>query len=121
MAVLLSVILFRSLSWFGLLTFVPLWEVSLGHSKSYGNHLLALMLLVGGLGTIVVGPLADRIGRRPVLVVSLAAAAPLILVFVVVGGVVGAIALALTGITVVGPFGLTLGRAQEDLPAHVRM
>ena len=74
LTILLAVIGFRSLAWWGLLTFVPLWEVSLGHSKAYGNHLLALMLLVGGLGTIAVGPLADRFGRRPVLVVSLAAA-----------------------------------------------
>jgi MFS transporter, FSR family, fosmidomycin resistance protein len=119
LTILLAVIGFRSLAWWGLLTFVPLWEVSLGHSKSYANHLLALMLLVGGLGTIVVGPLADRIGRRPVLVASLAAAAPLILVFVVVGGAVGAIALALTGITVVGTFGLTMVMAQEYLPQHI--
>ncbi len=56
---------FRSLAWWGLLTFVPLWEVSLGHSAAYGNHLLSLMLLVGGVGTLVVGPLADRIGRSP--------------------------------------------------------
>jgi len=119
LTILLAVIGFRSLAWWGLLTFVPLWEVSLGHSESYGNHLLALMLLVGGLGTIVVGPLADRFGRRPVLVVSLAAAAPLIFVFVVVGGVVGATALALTGITVVGTFGLTMVMAQEYLPQHI--
>ena len=119
LTILLAVIGFRSLAWWGLLTFVPLWEVSLGHSKAYGNHLLALMLLVGGLGTIAVGPLADRFGRRPVLVVSLAAAAPLILVFVVVGGVVGAVALALTGITVVGTFGLTMVMSQEYLPQHI--
>ena len=119
LTILLAVIGFRSLAWWGLLTFVPLWGVSLGHSESYGNHLLALMLLVGGLGTIVVGPLADRFGRRPVLVVSLAAAAPLIFVFVVVGGVVGATALALTGITVVGTFGLTMVMAQEYLPQHI--
>ena len=119
LTILLAVIGFRSLAWWGLLTFVPLWEVSLGHSKAYGNHLLALMLLVGGLGTIVVGPLADRFGRRPVLVASLAAAAPLILVFVVVGGVVGAVALALTGVTVVGTFGLTMVMSQEYLPQHI--
>ena len=64
---LLGVIAFRSVAWFGLVTFVPLWEVSLGHSKAYGNHLLSLMLLVGGLGTLAAGPIADRVGRRPVL------------------------------------------------------
>src|SRR5947208_8150117 len=88
LTLLLAVIGFRRLAWWGLLTFVPLWEVSLGHSKAYGNHLLALMLLVGGVGTLVVGPVADRIERRPVLVASLVLAAPLIFVFVAVGGMV---------------------------------
>src|SRR5438034_496099 len=93
LVLLLGVIGFRSLAWFGLITFVPLWEVSLGHSKAHGNHLLSLMLLAGGIGTIAAGPLADRLGRRPVLIASLALAAPLTFVFVAVGGVVGAFAL----------------------------
>jgi MFS transporter, FSR family, fosmidomycin resistance protein len=121
LTVLLAVIGFRSLAWWGLLTFVPLWEVSLGHSKSYGNHLLSLMLLVGGVGTMVVGPVADRVGRRPVLIASLVAAAPLILVFVAVGGVVGAAALALVGVSIVGTFGLTMVMSQEYLPRRIGM
>jgi len=119
LAILLAVIGFRSLAWWGLLTFVPLWEVSLGHSKAHGNHLLSLMLLVGGIGTIVVGPLADRVGRRPVLVATLAAAGPLILVFVAVGGPIGAAALALVGVCVVGTFGLTMVMSQEYLPREI--
>src|SRR5947208_15205129 len=83
LVLLLGVIGFRSLAWFGLITFVPLWEVSLGHSTAYGNHLLALMLLGGGLGTIAAGPLADRFGRRPIVLASLAAAGRLIAVLVV--------------------------------------
>ena len=58
MALLLGVIAFRSVAWFGLVTFVPLWEVSLGHSKAEGNRLLALMLVAGGAGTLLMGPLA---------------------------------------------------------------
>jgi FSR family fosmidomycin resistance protein-like MFS transporter len=121
LTLLLAVIGFRSLAWWGLLTFVPLWEVSLGHSKSYGNHLLSLMLLVGGIGTLVVGPAADRFGRRPVLVTSLVAAGPLILVFVAVGGVLGAAALALVGVSIVGTFGLTMVMSQEYLPRQIGM
>jgi MFS transporter, FSR family, fosmidomycin resistance protein len=121
MALLLGVIAFRSLAWFGLVTFVPLWEVSLGHSKAHGNHLLALMLLAGGLGTIVAGPAADRFGRRPVLLASLVATAPLILVFVLVGGIPGAIALAVVGACVIGTFGVTMVMSQEYLPRHIGM
>jgi FSR family fosmidomycin resistance protein-like MFS transporter len=121
MAVLLGVIACRNVAWFGLVTFVPLWEVSLGHSKSYGNHLLALMLLCGGIGTLILGPAADRFGRRSVLVGSVVVTAPLILVFVAVGGVLGAVALGLVGACVVGTFGVTAVVAQEYLPRHVGM
>jgi FSR family fosmidomycin resistance protein-like MFS transporter len=118
---LLGVIAFRSVAWFGLITFVPLWEVSLGHSKAYGNHLLSLMLLAGGVGTLAAGPLADRFGRRPVLLSCSAATAPLILVFVIVGGIPGAIALAGVGISVIATFGVTMVMSQEYLPRHIGM
>jgi FSR family fosmidomycin resistance protein-like MFS transporter len=119
MKLLLGVVALRSVAWFGLVTFVPLWEVSLGHSKSHGNHLLALMLFAGGVGTLALGPLADRFGRRSVLLGSVFATGPLVLVFVLVGGVVGAIALALVGVSVVGTFGVTMVMGQEYMPRHV--
>ena len=119
MILLLGVIALRSVAWFALITFVPLWEVSLGHSKSHGNHLLALMLFSGGVGTLLLGPLADRFGRKPVLLASVAATGPLVLLFVLVGGVPGAIALALIGACVVGTFGVTMVMGQEYLPSHV--
>jgi FSR family fosmidomycin resistance protein-like MFS transporter len=118
---LLGAIAFRSVTWFGLITFVPLWEVSLGHSASYGNHLLSLMLITGGLGTLVLGPAADRFGRRPVLVASTAVTGPLVLAFVLVGGIPGAVALGLIGCCVMGTFGVTMVMAQEYLPRHVGM
>jgi MFS transporter, FSR family, fosmidomycin resistance protein len=121
MALLLGVIAFRSLAWFGLITFVPLWEVSLGHSKAHGNRLLSLMLLAGAIGTVVAGPAADRLGRRPILIGSLLATAPLIAVFIAVGGVPGAIALVLVGACVIGTFGVTMVMSQEYLPRHIGM
>jgi FSR family fosmidomycin resistance protein-like MFS transporter len=121
LAVLLGVIAFRSVAWFGLVTFVPLWEVSLGHSKAHGSHLLSLMLLAGGLGTLAAGPLADRLGRRPVLIASLLATGPLILVYVLVGGMPGAVALALVGVCVIGTFGVTMVMSQEYLPRRIGM
>jgi FSR family fosmidomycin resistance protein-like MFS transporter len=116
---LLGVIAFRSVAWFGLITFVPLYEVSLGHSKAHGSHLLSLMLLAGGIGTLAAGPLADRLGRRPVLIASTAATAPLILVYLGLGGAVGALALAGVGIAVIGTFGVTMVMAQEYLPRRI--
>jgi FSR family fosmidomycin resistance protein-like MFS transporter len=121
MGLLLGVIALRSVAWFGLITFVPLWEVHLGHSTAHGNRLLALMLFAGGIGTLALGPLADRFGRRPVLLVSVVLTSPLMLVFLIVGGVPGAIALALVGVSVVGTFGVTMVMSQEYLPRHIGM
>jgi MFS transporter, FSR family, fosmidomycin resistance protein len=119
MKLLLGVIALRSVAWFGLITFVPLWEVSLGHSKAHGNHLLALMLFTGGIGTLLFGPLADRVGLRAVLLGSVVATGPLMLVFLVVGGIPGGIALALVGVCVVGTFGVTMVMGQEYMPRHI--
>jgi FSR family fosmidomycin resistance protein-like MFS transporter len=116
---LLAVIAFRSVAWFGLITFVPLWEISLGHSKAHGGRLLALMLLCGGIGTLLLGPLADRLGRRAVLLGSVAVTGPAVLVYVAVGGAVGAVALGVVGASVVGTFGVSMVMSQEYLPRHV--
>ena len=121
MALLGAVIALRSVPWFALLAFVPLWVVAHGHSKSDGNRLLFLMLLAGAIGTLVLGPVADWIGLRRTLVVTQAAIAPLILAFVYLGGAVGIVALMLVGVCVVGTFGVTMVLSQLYLPRHVGM
>jgi MFS transporter, FSR family, fosmidomycin resistance protein len=119
LVLLLTVITFRSLAWYGLLTFVPLWEVAQGHSKQYGTALLWGMLLVGGIGTLAAGPIADRIGLRTVLLAANIAICPLMLVFILVDGAAGAIALAFVGIAVIGTFGITMVMAQQYLPTRI--
>ena len=121
MALLGIVISLRSVAWFTLLAFVPLWVVSLGHSKADGNRLLFLMLLSGAAGTLMLGPVADRIGLRVTLVITQALLTPLILAFVYVGGVLGVVALMLVGVCVVGTFGVTMVLSQLYLPRHVGM
>jgi MFS transporter, FSR family, fosmidomycin resistance protein len=121
MTLLGGVIALRSIPWFTLLAFVPLWVVAHGHSKADGNRLLFAMLLAGAVGTLVLGPVADRIGLRRTLVITQTALAPLILVFVFVGGVAGVAALMLVGVCVVGTFGVTMVLSQLYLPRHVGM
>ena len=119
LVLLLAVVALRSVAWFGLLTFVPLWLVERGHSEADGNHLLSLMLVSGAIGTLVVGPASDRIGHRRAMQLTQAALAPLALAFVLVGGVPGAVALALVGACVVGSFTVTMVLSQEYLPRHL--
>jgi len=119
MAVLGLVISLRSVAWFTLLAFVPLWMHSQGHSKGDANRLLFLMLIAGAVGTLVLGPVADRVGLRRTLVVTQGLLGPLVLVFVYVGGLAGTAALMLVGVCVVGTFGVTMVLSQLYLPQHV--
>ena len=119
MALLGVVIVLRSVAWFALLSFVPLWIVSLGHSETYGNHLLSLMLLAGAVGTLLLGPVADRIGLRRTLLVTQILLPPLMLIFVYAGGVLGTVCLMLVGVCVVGTFGVTMVLSHLYLPRRV--
>jgi FSR family fosmidomycin resistance protein-like MFS transporter len=73
------------------------------------------------VGTLAAGPIADRVGRRPVVIASMLATSPLVLAYVLVGGIPGAIALALVGVCVISTFGVTMVMSQEYLPSRIGM
>ena len=121
LSMLLAIVGLRSLAHMGLFAFVPLYEISRGNSAGYGTRLLALFLFAGAVGTLIGGRLADRVGRRRVLLGSFVVSTPLILVYALVGGTVGAVALTLSGAAVIGTFGVTLVMSQEYMPGRVGM
>jgi FSR family fosmidomycin resistance protein-like MFS transporter len=118
---LLGIVGLRSVAHMGLFTFIPLWEVAKGNGAAHGARLLSGFLIAGAVGTLLGGPLADRFGRRPVLRWSFVVSPPLIVVYVLAGGVVGDVALILSGAAVIGTFGVSLVMSQEYLPARVGM
>ena len=121
MTLLGVVIALRSVAWFGLLTFVPLWVVENGGTEGEGNRELSLMLVAGAVGTLVLGPVADRIGLRRTLVLTQGVIPVLIVAYLTLGGVLGTVALMLVGLCVVGTFGVTMVLSQLYLPRHVGM
>lgn len=121
LALLLVIVALRSVAFYGLLTFVPLWEVANGQSRGHGALLLSLLLVAGAIGTVVIGPVADRIGSETVLRITMIATGPLIAIYVLAGGLAGAIAVIAAGAVTVGTLSTTTVLAQEYLPTRIGM
>ncbi|CAG4914996.1 unnamed protein product [Acidocella sp. C78] len=102
----------RALAIFGTTTFLPvLWHLR-GHSLTAGAALITVMLVVGIIGNVGGGHLADRIGRRPILAGSSLAGAALLAAFLLTGGAAQWIALGLLGIALFAtlPVGILVGQ-----------
>ena len=117
---MIGVVVVRSFVYFGLVAFVAsYYERVLQVSPALGNAALAVMLFGGAVGTLVMGPLADRFGRRAILGVSMLLLSPLILCFTLSGPLLGMALLALVGAATVGTFGVTVVMGQEYLPGRI--
>jgi FSR family fosmidomycin resistance protein-like MFS transporter len=119
-AVMVAVVAVRSFVYFGLVAFVAAYyERVHGASATLGNVALTVMLAAGAVGTLLMGPLADRFGRKAVLAWSMLALAPLVLGFTLAGPYAGMALLALVGAATVGTFGVTVVMGQEYLPGRI--
>ena len=117
---MIGVVTIRSFVYFGLVTFVATYYAQvLGTSTARGNTALAVMLFAGAIGTLTMGPLADRFGRRVVLGASMLLLPPLIFGFTLAGPTVGMVLLALVGAATIGTFGVTVVMGQEYLPGRI--
>lgn len=67
MTMLVLFSLLRALGIFGVVTYLPVVWHQRGHSLTEGAALITVLLVVGIIGNISGGHLADRIGRKPVL------------------------------------------------------
>jgi FSR family fosmidomycin resistance protein-like MFS transporter len=114
---LASVVGLRSAVFFGLQAFVPIYfAVELGTSEAAGNAALGVMLVAGAVGTYVGGRLVDRLGRRPIVVLSMGALAPLLVAFLLVGRWPATVLLVAIGFVVIANFSITVVMSQEYLP-----
>lgn len=119
-ALMVAVVTVRSFVYFGLVAFVAVYYSKvLGASTAFGNTALAVMLAAGAAGTLTMGPLADRFGRKVVLGASMLILPVLIFGFTLAGPVLGMVLLALIGAATIGTFGVTVVMGQEYLPGRI--
>ncbi len=111
---------FRSAVYFGLQAFVPIYFISHLHSSTaVGNTALTMLLVFGAVGTLVGGRVADRRGKKLVMVVSLGVLTPMLLLFLTLGQIPAIVSMAVIGFFMVGTFSITVVLGQEFLPSRI--
>jgi FSR family fosmidomycin resistance protein-like MFS transporter len=121
-ALLVVVVILRSWSQLGLVSFIPFYYVDvLKSDPRLVGPLLFVFLASGAVGTLVGGAFADRWGIRRYIILSLLTAAPLTGAFLVLGGWLAFLMLAIVGFTLVSTFSLTVVLAQRYLPRSLGM
>jgi FSR family fosmidomycin resistance protein-like MFS transporter len=121
LAKVVLVVACRSLAYFGLISFLPLYLQHKNISLIAGSRLIFLMLFAGAMGGLVGGYISDLMGRKVVIVGSLIAATPLFYLFLVTRGALSYLLLALAGATLLASFSVTIVVAQEALPKNAAM
>jgi len=118
MSLLILVVAIRSWTQLGFTTFMPFyWKDVLHGDPRLVGTLLAVFLGSGAIGTLVAGPVADRVGIRRSVVGVFLLAAPLAGGFLLVsGGPLVFVLLALLGFVLVSTFTMSVVLGQAYLP-----
>lgn len=115
------VITCRSMAYFGLVSFLPLYLQHNNVSLLTSSRLLFLMLFSGALGGLLGGYLSDLFGRKTVIVGSLCLAGPLFYLFLNTHGFFSYLLLALAGGCLMASFSVTVVTAQEIISKNAAM
>jgi FSR family fosmidomycin resistance protein-like MFS transporter len=115
------VVSFRSVTYFGLIAFLPLYLQNQGVPLVHSGRLLFLMLFAGAMGGVLGGHLSDRLGRRAVIAISLFLAAPLCHLALHADGLARDVLLALAGVSLMASFSVTVVLAQEVISKNAAM
>lgn len=118
MSLLIAFASTRSLITYGLVTFIPLlWHLE-GGSLISGASIITTLLSVGVIGNLGGGHLADRFGRRSVLIISSIFVVILIPVFMLVHGAWIWVAAAFLGMALFASAPVTILVGQDIFPEN---
>ncbi|MCC3358658.1 MFS transporter [Bacillus sp. REN16] len=92
-----------------------------GYTISQAQIYIFLFLATGALGTFFGGPLADKFGKRNVIIASLLGTAPLALILPYVGPHVAIVLVTVIGFILLSSFSVSVVYAQELMPGKIGM
>lgn len=104
---------------FGAMTFLPTYLVLNGYPILTATMLVSVMLLAGVAGQITGGVLSDRLGRKPIVVVTTFAAIPAFAAVLLTHGVWQIAAIMVFGFLLWSSFSVTIAMAHEMIPSQI--
>jgi FSR family fosmidomycin resistance protein-like MFS transporter len=113
MIAVVGVMMSRTWTIYSLETFIPSWYKSLGYEAGFYGPLATTLVLASAVGTVGSGSLADRYGRRVVIIGSLVLTIPALLLFAQFTGAIAFVTAALIGLSAASTGPLLLVIAQQ--------
>ncbi len=118
---IIGVMASRSWTVIGIEAFIPTWYKSLGYGATFYGPLATTVVVASALGTIGSGTLADRYGRRAVIVGALILTVPVVILFAQFTGPIGFLTGALVGFLAASTGPLMLVMAQQLMAGRAGM
>lgn len=112
-SVVIMVMMLRMVPIIGVQTFIPVWYERLGYGSSFYAALATTVVLSSAVGAIGAGTIADRFGRRNVILTTLAASVPAVYLFAEFPGPWAFVSGALVGLLAASTAPLLLVMAQQ--------
>ncbi|WP_028306589.1 MFS transporter [Desulfitibacter alkalitolerans] len=117
---LMLIVTIRSWVHMGLMMNIPLYYIDyLQMDTAFGSSLLTIFLMLGAVGTLLGGPLADRLGLKAILYFSFISAVPLMYFLFNSSGIFTFIWTGLIGASIICTFSVTTVYAQKLMPENI--
>jgi len=113
LAVVIAVMMSRSCTVYVFQSFTPTWYRQLGYGPEFYGPLATTLVLASAVGTVGCGSLADRYGRRTVILGTLVLSVPAILLYTLYPGPWGFVTAILIGFLAASTAPLLLLMAQQ--------
>lgn len=122
MIMVMLVVLSRAMFQMSMVAFIGLYYTSvLGGSEAWSGTVLSVYLVSGAIGTLLGGPIADRIGPRRYLCYAMLAIPPLHLLTLLSPTWLAALFLAMQGAALVSTYAVSVVLAQSYLPRNLAL